>query len=191
MKKILAVIFFCFPLLASAQDYPWDLTGFGGAATFCDEAGCFGETGYTFGGSFGRQFTNSWAFELEGAYARTEEVLPSRFDTFTGRFYTPIEVRRRTWAGMAFLGTLVRFGEASNLFISVGAALAYEHKDEIAPPGIFSPDQTLGLKGGISGGAGMNLWFSESWGLRPEVKFYLIATPLSGIRYTGGLVHRF
>ena len=191
MKKIWILLFFCFPLISSAQDYPWDLTGFGGMAVLCDEDGCFGPDGFVVGGSFGRQFTDSWAFELEGAYTRTSEVLPSRFDTFSGQFYTPEQIRRRTWAGFSFLRTMARMGDASTLFISIGLAVAYEHRYEIVPEGVFSPDRSLGLKGGLSGGAGMNLWISESWGIRPEVKFYLIATPLSGIRYTGGLVHRF
>jgi hypothetical protein len=191
MKKIFALVLFCFPLVLSAQEYPWDLTGFGGMAVLCDESGCFGPDGFAAGGSFGRQFTESWAFELEAAYVRTSEVLPSRFDLFSGQFYTPEQIRRRTWGGFAFLRTLARMGEASNLFVSLGLAVAYEHRYEIVPEGVFAPDRSLGLKGGISGGAGMNLWFSESWGIRPEVKFYLIATPLSGIRYTGGLMHRF
>ncbi len=121
MKKIFVLMFLCFPLISAAQDYPWDLSVFGGGAMFCDEAGCFGPSGFAAGGSFGRQFTNRWAFELEGTYARTEEILPSRFDTFTGQFYTPEQVRRRFWSGFAFLGTLAGFGEASNLFISIGS----------------------------------------------------------------------
>jgi hypothetical protein len=130
-------------------------------------------------------------FELEGAYVRTSEVLPSRFDIFSGQFYTPEQLRRRTWGGFAFLRTLARMGEASNVFVSIGLAVAYEHRYEIVPGGVFAPDRSLGLKGGISGGGGLNLWITENWAIRPEVKFYLIATPLSGLRYTGGLVHRF
>jgi hypothetical protein len=191
MKRILAILIFCFPVLATAQQYPWDLGVFGGGASLCVESGCFGPTGYAIGGSFGRQFSDRWAFELEAAYTRSSEILPGRFDIFTGQFYVPEEVRQRTWAGFAFLGTLVGFGDASNLFVSVGLAVAYEHKYEIVPEGVFAPDRNLGLKGGLSGGAGMNLWITENWALMPEVKFYLIAEPLSGLRYTAGLVHRF
>ena len=193
MRKVLFLLVLLVPVIVSAQvqTYPWDLTLFGGEATFCDEAGCFGPSGWAAGGAFGRQFTDRLSFELDGTYARTSEILPSRIDTFTGQFYTPELQRRRFWAGLTFLVSVASFGEASNFFISLGGVFAYEHQDLIVPEGVFAPDKTLGLKGGISGGAGMNLWFSKSWGVRPEVRFYAVASPLSGIRYTGGLIHRF
>src|SRR5687767_2367043 len=169
MKKYLAILLFCFPALASAQQYPWDLTGFAGAAMLCDEAGCFGPSVYTVGGSFGRQFADRWFFELEGAYSRTEELLPTRFDIFSGQFYTPEQVRQRTWAGFAFLWSMIRFGDASNFFLSMGLAVAYEHRYEVVPEGVFAPDRNIGLNGGVSGGAGMNLWLTEHWGIRPEL----------------------
>jgi hypothetical protein len=192
--KILFCFLFLFlsvSALAQQGHYPWDLTGFAGGATFCDEAGCFGPSGFAAGIEFGRHMTNRWAFELEGTYGRTSQILPQRFDIRTGQFFTPELVRQRIWGGFALLGSLLHLGQESDLFISLGAVLAYEHRKEIVPEGFFGPEKSLGLKGGVSGGAGFNFWFSDSWALRPEVKFYFCATPLSGVRYTAGLVHRF
>lgn len=194
MKRHFWLLLILFPVLVEAQDsrYPWDLTLFGGGALLCDESGCFGPTGYAVGGAFGRQFTDRWAFELEGALARSTETLAPRFDIPTGILFVPEFERTRVWAGFTFLGTLARFGETSNFFISLGLVGAFERQKEIVPEGVFGrPDRTLGLKGGVSGGAGMNLWFSENWGIRPEAKYYVVANPLSGFRYTGGIVHRF
>ena len=194
MRKLFLFVLLFFPLIASAQEqqpYRWDLTAFGGGVMFCDEAGCFGPSGWAVGGAFGRQFTERMSFEIDGTYAKTSEILPSRIDLFTGQFYTPQLDRTRFYTGLTFLLSIARFGSASNLFIAFGGALAYENQNFIVPEGIFAPDKNLGLKGGVSGGAGMNLWFTQSWGFRPEVRFYAIAKPLSGLRYTAGIIHRF
>jgi len=194
MRKFLLLAILIFPVIASAENpegYRWDLTVFGGGALFCDEAGCFGPSGWAAGGSFGRQFAKIVSFEIDGTYAQTSQILPSRIDLFTGQFYTPELDRMRFYTGLTFLVTVAQFGSQSNFFVAIGGALAYEKQDFIVPEGIFQLDETLGLKGGLSGGAGMNLWFTENWGLRPEVRFYWIASPLSGLRYTGGIVHRF
>ncbi len=193
MKRLILLLVLLFPVVLSAAEaqYPWDLSGFVGGASLCDEAGCFGPSGIAFGGSFGRQFTDRWSFELDGVAVRTSEILPGRFDTFTGIFYIPELQRKRFWGGFTFLLSVAKIGDKSNLFVALGAVLAYEHQDQLVPEGVFAPDKTLGLKGGVSGGAGMNLWFSENWGIRPEFRFHGVASPLSGMRYTGGLMYRF
>jgi hypothetical protein len=197
MKKTLFLIFFLLPFLAHAQEvetkYPWVLTGFGGAASLCTEDGCFGPSGLSFGGSFGRPMSQRWSFELEGTYARTKENLPPRIDLLTGLLFVPQLERTRIWGGANFIAKLGEGGDASSgLFVSLGFVAGYEQQNEITPPEIFhAPTKDIGLKGGLSGGAGYNYWFNDHWGIRPEAMFYVVAGSLSGIRYTGGLMHKF
>lgn len=196
MKKLLLVVIFLFPVFAFADDesgmYPWTLTVFGGGASLCDEAGCFGPSGPVVGGSFGRHMTDRWAFELEGAVAWTTEIQPARVDGATGQIFVPELDRTRFWGGANFLATLANFGETSDFFISMGIVGAYEGQTEIVPQGVFgTPSKSIGIVGGVAGGAGMNLWFGDSWGVRPEIRYYLTAKDLSGIRYTAGLMHKF
>jgi len=195
MKKALLVVLFLFPVVAHAQEegiYPWILTMFGGGAAFCDEAGCFGPTGFAAGASFGRAMGDTWSFELEGTYARTNEQLPPRVDLLTNQIFTPELERTRVWGGGTFLAKISRFGERNNLFVSLSLVGGYEQQKEKAPEGIFvQPIRDIGIKGGAAGGAGVNFWFSDNWGLRPEVRFYLIAGDLSGLRYTAGLMKQF
>ncbi len=194
MKKYLWLLLFLIPVSGFAQEavYPWQLSMFGGGAMLCDEAGCFGPSGYTFGASFGRHFTDRWSFELDGAYARTTETLAPRFDTLTGRLFVPELQRSRIWGGGTFLASIAHFGSSSDFFVALGIVGAYEQQVEKTPEGIFhAPTKNIGIKGGVSGGAGMNLWFSKSWGVRPEIRFYGCASPLSGLRYTAGLIKKF
>ena len=177
---------------AQTEKYPWDLTGFGGAASLCDELGCFGQTGLAFGGSFGRQFTERWYFELEGTYVSATESLAPRFDLRTGQIFVPELKRQRVWAGGNFNRRLLQLGKASHLFISIGFVAAYERQTEEVPEGfLHAPKRDIGLKGGASGGAGAVFWFNDNWALRPEVKFYAVPSPLSGLRYSAGITHRF
>lgn len=193
--KIFSLLFLIFIAAASyAQEakYPWDLTVYGGGALLCDELGCFGTSGIAFGASFGRQFTPHWSFELEGTYVSTNEVLPLRFDLATGRFFTPELQRTRVWGGATFLRPIFHLRESSSFFIALGGVGAFERQREKSPEGIFHrAPRNLGVKGGVSGGGGINFWFSPHWGIRPEARFYLVAKPLSGLRYTVGLLHRF
>lgn len=195
MKKLLFLFIFILPVFVHAQDvqYPWVLTGFGGAATLCtEEAGCFGPSGLSLGGSFGRNMTDTWAFELEGAYAKTNELLDPRFDEVSGTLFTPELERTRIWGGGNFLAKVGDLGASSNFFISIGLFAGYEQQVEITPPGIFhAPTRDIGLKGGAAGGAGLNYWFNDNWGIRPEVRMYLIVGDLSGLRYTAGLMRKF
>lgn len=197
MKKIWMLIFLFFPLLASAQDaqdtqYAWRLTGFGGAATLCDEAGCFGPTGYTFGASFGRNMTDRWSFELEGVYAHTNQTLPARIDSVTGIIYSPTLERGRIWGGAMFFARLASIGQSSEFFIALGVVGGYESQKEKAPEGVFvPPTRNIGINGGVAGGAGFNFWMSPNWGLRPEVRFYGVSNDLSGVRYTAGIIRKF
>lgn len=80
---ILLILLFVPHAEARTEKYPWDLAGFGGAAALCDELGCFGQTGLAFRGSFGRQFTERWYFELEGTHVSTTESLAPPFDPRT------------------------------------------------------------------------------------------------------------
>lgn len=195
MKRILLILFFLVPVFASAQDegrYPWILTIFGGGASLCDDAGCFGPSGLAFGGSFGRHMTERWSFELEGSFTSTNETLAPRIDLGSGLIFTPTLDRTRVWGGGHFLGKLAGFGSSSDFFISIGVVGGYEQQVVNAPEGIFvEPTRDIGIKGGLAGGAGMNLWFSDSWGARPEVRYYLVVGSLSGVRYTVGLMHKF
>lgn len=194
MKKLFFLIVLFLPVLLQAQEtkYPWVLTGFGGGASLCDEAGCFGPTGPAFGGSFGRNMTDTWAFELEGAVALTNEELAPRFDEVTGVFFTPELDRTRVWGGANFLAKVGNIGASSNFFISLGLFTGYEQQKEVTPEGIFhAPTRDIGLKGGGAGGAGANFWFNEHWGLRPEARMYFIVGDLSGLRYTVGLMRKF
>jgi hypothetical protein len=195
MKKILLVLIVFFPMVALAEDappYPWILTGFGGGATLCDEAGCFGAGGPAFGGSFGRAMSSRWSFELEGTIVFTSETGATRVDTVSGIIYQPVLERTRVWGGGHFLGRIADIGSSSDVFISLGIVGAYEQQKEIVPEGVFPiPIKDVGIKGGIAGGAGANIWFSENWGIRPEARYYLVAGSLSGIRYTGGLMYKF
>lgn len=194
MRKILLVLFLFFPLVMSAEEglYPWRATFGGGGASLCDEKGCFGPTGYTFGGSFGRNMSERWGFELEGYYAKASETGLPRVDLFTGTLYTPEFQHSRFWGGGAFLASLSDFGERNDFFIALGFALAYENFSTKAPEGIFTPPSVdIGIVGGVSGGAGINWWISENWALRPEVRYYLCANDLSGLRYTIGLSTEF
>jgi len=194
MKKYLWLLLFLIPVSVSAQEavYPWQLSAFGGGASLCDESGCFGPSGYVFGASFGRHFTDRWSFELDGAYARSTETLAPRFDTVTGTLFFPELQRSRVWGGGTFLASIGHFGSSSDFFIALGLVGAYEQQVEKTPEGIFhAPTRNIGIKGGVCGGAGMNLWFSESWGVRPEIRFYGTASPLSGVRYTAGLIKKF
>ncbi|HSE41102.1 MAG TPA: hypothetical protein VLH08_10100 [Acidobacteriota bacterium] len=196
MKKVLMLVLFLIPVVAHAQEdegiYPWVLTMFGGGAAFCDEDGCFGPTGFAAGASFGRAMGNTWSFELEGTYARTTQDLPPRFDIPTGIFFTPELQRTRIWGGGTFMAKIARFGDRNNMFVSLSLIGGYEEQKEKAPEGVFvQPTRDIGIKGGAAGGAGMNFWFSDTWGLRPEVRFYLVAGDLSGLRYTAGLMKQF
>jgi hypothetical protein len=179
-------------VIGKQAQYPWELTGFAGVASLCDELGCFGQTGFAFGGSFGRQFTERWDFELEGTYVSATESLAPRFDLRTNQIFVPQLQRQRVWAGGSFLRQFLRFGEASHLFLSIGFVTAYERQTEKVPEGfLHAPKRDIGLKGGVSAGAGAIFWFSDNWALRPEMKFYAVPSPLSGLRYTGGIAHRF
>lgn len=195
MKRTLLILFFLVPVFASAQQearYPWILTIFGGGASLCDEAGCFGPSGPAFGASFGRHMSDRWSFELEGTFTTTSETLPPRVDLGSGLIFTPGLDRTRVWGGGHFLAKLASLGSSSAFFISIGGVGGYEQQTVTAPEGIFvEPIRDIGIKGGLAGGAGMDLWFSDSWGVRPEVRYYLVAGSLSGVRYTGGLMHKF
>jgi hypothetical protein len=195
MKKWLLLLLLFIPFAAAAQDqegkYPWNFTAFAGGALLCDELGCFGPSGLAIGGSFGRQFTSSWSFELDGTYVRSNEKQTPRVDIVSEQLFIPVLERRRFWGGATFMRTMKRFGR-SDFFIALGGVGAYEHQREKVPAGIFPlPDRTLGIKGGISGGAGFNLWFSRHWGIRPAARFYAVAKPLSGLVYTAGVIHQF
>lgn len=192
MKKLLwlFLFLFCVALCAQAEEniYPWNLNMFVGGASLCDEFGCFGPTGLSVGASFGRPMGDRWSFELEGAYARTNEILSQRFDISTQTFYTPELTRGRVWGGGTFLAKMANFG-SGDFHIAIGFVAGYEQKKEKTPLGILITDR--GLRGGISGGAGMNYWFSESWAIRPELRYYAVADELSGLRYTVGIVKKF
>ena len=191
MKKILLLLLLILPATGQAQQYPWVFSLSGGGAALCDEQGCFGPTGWAASGSFGRHFTNTWAFELDLAVSRTNELLPARIDP-TGIIYVPELQRTRSWGGTTFLATLGHLGAESDFFVALGLVAVFERREVIAPEGVFhEPSKNIGLKGGLSGGAGMNLWFSKGWGLRPEVRFYGTAGSLSGLRYTAGLIKKF
>jgi hypothetical protein len=195
MKKALMLVVFLLPVMAYAQEqegiYPWTLTMFGGGAAFCDEAGCFGPSGYAFGASFGRAMGDTWSFELEGTYARADQTLPPRSDPFFGIF-TPVLERTRVWGGATFLAKIARFGERNNMFVAISLIGAYEQQHIDAPEGVFvGPTVDVGIVGGAGGGAGVNWWISDSWGIRPEVRFYWAANDLSGMRYTAGLMKQF
>jgi hypothetical protein len=196
MKKWLFLFFFFLSVAAFAQNeegkYPWNLTMFAGGAKLCDEDGCFGPSGFAVGLAFGRQFTSHWSFELDGTYVRSNENEVPRFDDTTGIFFVPVLQRTRIWGGATFLRSVKHFGNRSDLFIAVGGVGAFERQTEKVPSEVFPlPSKNLGIKGGVSGGAGLNLWFSRTWGIRPEARFYACATPLSGLRYTAGLIHQF
>jgi hypothetical protein len=197
MKKILLFVALFLPLAASAGEerlYPWMLNAYGGGASFCDEAGCFGPSGYTFGASFGRYFTPTLAFELEGTYAYAEQTQPARVDIGTGVIFIPTLERTRVWGGGHFLIRLSGAHDTSHLFVSIGLIGGYEQQQEVVDPGLpvfVTPTKDIGIKGGLAGGAGYNLWIGDSWGVRPEVRYYLVAGDLSGIRYTAGFLKRF
>lgn len=194
MKKILLLLVFLFPVALFAQSdqaFPWQLQAFGGAASLCDEIGCFGATGYSFGASFGRAMGDRWSFELEGAYSKATETEPERLDLATDTFYTPELSRSRIWAGGTFFGKMKTF-EKGDFFIALGFVAGFERQNENVPIGITPlPTVNIGLKGGVSAGAGINYWFSENWGIRPEGRFYAVAGHLSGLRYSGGIIRRF
>lgn len=193
MKKLLWLVVFLFPVLLHAEDsvYPWHLNMFGGLASLCDSAGCFAATGPVFGASFGRAMGDRWSFELEGAYAFTNETLPQRFDELTQQVYTPELDRTRIWGGGTFLAKVKNFN-SGDFHIALGFVGGYERTEEKTPPGIFhAPTIDNGIKGGVSFGAGMNYWFSENWALRPEGRFYAVSDNLSGLRYTLGIVRKF
>lgn len=194
MKKVLWLLMFLFPVVLYAQSedtYPWHLQIFGGGATLCDDLGCFGPSGLTIGGSFGRAMGDRWSFELEGGTALTSQNEPVRFDEITGTYYTAVLNRTRSWGGGVFLGKLKRF-KKGDFHIAIGFVGAVEHTSETTPPEILpAPSVNNGVKGGVSGGAGLNFWFSENWAIRPEVRFYAIAGSLSFLRYTGGIVRKF
>ena len=196
MKKFLWLVVFLFPITLHAQTegkYPWHLQVFVGGATICDDVvGCFGQSGLTVGGSFGRAMGDRWSFELEGAYVGTTENEPTQFDEVTGIYYTPQLDRTRVWTGGTFLAKMATFGKKNDLHIAFGFVLGYERQTEVAPAGIFVfPPKDIGLKGGVSVGAGFNWWFAEHWAIRPEGRFYLVADSLSGVRYTAGIVREF
>jgi hypothetical protein len=78
------------------------------------------------------------------------------------------------------------------MFVALSLALGYEEQKEKGPEGVFvQPTVDVGIVGGAGGGAGMNFWFSDTWALRPEARFYFLADDLSGLRYTAGLVKQF
>jgi hypothetical protein len=209
MKRLLCVLLFVFPLLAHAQGqvhetpYPWTLTIFGGGASLCTDAntnlatgalasGCFGPTGYTFGASFGRGMTDTWSFELEFAYAHATENLGQTVDIPTGILYTPQLTHGRVWAGGTFFGKLHKFSDRSDFFIALGGVGAYERQELVVPVEVFNPgSENIGITGGVCVGAGMNLAIGENWSIRPEARYYLAASGLSGLRYTAGLTKKF
>ena len=194
MKRLILFVLFLLPLTATAQEqsYPWILTGYGGGSRLCTvDGGCGGGLNtFAFGGSFGRYFTKRWGFEIEGLYSPADETEPPRFDEFTGVIFTPVLHHRRIWGGGAFLGDLAKF-KSGEFFIALGFGGAVERLDETAPEGIFvEPGQDIGIKAGVCGGAGLNWWFSQHWGIRPEVRFYGISE-ISFFRYTVGLSYKF
>jgi opacity protein-like surface antigen len=194
MKKILLLLVFLFPVVLYAQSdgvYPWQFQAFVGGASLCDQIGCFGPSGLSIGGSFGRAMGDRWSFELDGAYVGTTEILATRFDEVTGTYYTPELDRTRIWGGGTFLAKMKKFSKG-DFHIAIGFVGGYERKSEVTPPGIFHfPSIDNGIKGGLSAGAGMHYWFSENWAFRPEVRFYAVVGNLSGLRYTGGIVRKF
>lgn len=193
MKKCLFLFAFLVCVAAYGEEsiYPWTLTLFGGGALLCDEQGCFGPSGLALGASFGRQFTPHWSFELEGTYVRANQLEAPRLDLFTGLIFVPELQRSRVWGGATFFRPVGHIGGAE-LFIALGGVGAYERTSEKVPAGVTPlPTNVLGVKGGISAGAGFNIWLTPHWGIRPEARFYAVATPLSGFRYTGGLIHKF
>ena len=194
MKIALMIVLFLCPVFAHAQDdvsYPWILTMFGGGAAFCDEAGCFGPNGYAFGASFGRAMGDTWSFELEGTYARSKETLPARIDPF-GVIFVPELQRTRIWGGGTFMAKFARFGDRNSMFIALSLVGGYEEQKELGPEGVFlNPTRDIGVNGGAAGGAGINWWFSDSWGFRPEARFYFVTNDISGLRYTAGLMKQF
>ena len=126
--------------------YPWILTMFGGGAAFCDEAGCFGPNGYAFGASFGRAMGDTWSFELEGTYARSDETLPARIDPLFGIFVPELQ-RTRIWGGGTFMAKFARFGDRNSMFIAISLIGGYEEQKELGPEGVFlSPTRILELK---------------------------------------------
>ena len=164
---------------------------YGGGASLCDKAGCFGLSGYAFGASFGRAMGDRWSFELEGTFARSTELEQTRYDLTTDTYYTPELVRSRIWAGGTFLGKLKTFSKG-DIHIAIGFVTGFERRNETVPLGILPlPTENIGIKGGVSAGAGMNYWFSDNWAIRPAVRFYAVAGSLSGLSYTGGIVKKF
>lgn len=194
MKKLLWLLVFLFPVALYAQSddaYPWQLHMYGGGASLCDDLGCFGPTGLSFGASFGKAMGDRWSFELEGTWARSTETEAQRFDIVTETYFTPELVRSRIWAGGTFLGKMKKF-EKGDFFIALGFVTGFERQNENVPAGIIPlPTKNIGIKGGVSAGAGLNYWFSENWAIRPEARFYAVAGHLSGLRYTGGIVRKF
>lgn len=194
MKKLLLLLVFLFPVALFAQsngDYPWLFQAYGGGATLCIEGGCFGPTGMAFGASLGRAMGDRWSFELEGTFARTTELEPTRFDELTQTYYTAELVRSRIWAGGVFLGKLKTFSKG-DIHIAIGFTTGFERRNENVPLGITPlPTENIGIKGGVSGGAGMNYWFSENWAIRPAFRFYAVSGNLSGMAYTAGIIRKF
>lgn len=188
-----------FPVVVSAEEgvYSWNLTVSVGGASLCAKQGCFGPGGLAVGAAFGRNMTDRWSFELDGAYVRTNEALAPRVDIATGVLFYPELDRTRIWGGGTFSCKLYDITSTSHLFISLGLVGGYEQQVEKTPLGIFhAPTRDIGVKGGVSGGVGINYWFSENWGVRPEMRFYAVVGAvdegsLSGLRYSAGIVKKF
>jgi hypothetical protein len=210
MKRLLWALLFAFPVFANAQGqvqepaYPWMLTIFGGGALLCTDAnsglaagqtasGCFGPSGYTFGASFGRGMTDTWSFELEFAYANAKETLPPAVDIPTGILYEAEFTHGRVWAGGTFFGKIARFsGGRNNIFIALGGLGAYERQTLTTPPEVFhEPSLNIGVTGGVCAGIGMNFAIAQKWSIRPELRYYLAASGLSGLRYSAGITKTF
>jgi hypothetical protein len=196
MKKVLFVAVICLVssfALADEGLYPWILTGYGGGANSCTSGGgCFEIIGPAAGGSFGRAMSKTWSFELDGFWTRGSRILPLTLDTISGVYYRPEERRTRVYGGAMFLAKIAEFSPSLSMFIVVGAVGGYERLDLKTPPGVWhEPATDNGIKGGMAAGAGFNWWFSDSWGLRPEFRFYPVFDNLTGFRYTVGLMRKF
>lgn len=184
---------FFFAAPASAQRYPWVLTVYGGGANPCiSDEGCFTLSTPALGGSFGRAMSKNWRFELDGFWTRGTQDLGLHYDATTGTLYDLTMKRTRTYGGIMFLGTVGQLTSKMDLFLAFGAVGAVERQQEQAPAGIFhAPSKNIGVKGGLAGGVGLNWWFSQNWGVRPEARFYAVVNGLSTLRYTAGIMRKF
>ena len=192
--RILVLILFCFPLLLEAQSNskPWLLNLFVGGVSFCDLNGCFGPSGVTYGGTFGRSINRRLGVEGEFTFACTWENLELLTNPTTGQvFYSELE-RERFWTGGSLIIRLSNPEAKSHLFASIGGVASRERQKEVPPEGIVAPPIfTSDIKFGLATGIGYNWFFTENWGIRPEARFYIVQDDLSALRYAGGLIRRF